>query len=151
MKKLMSILLAMALLGAITVTNVFAYDTDVIYSATLESEIDVDGDGETDGDISDETPFLLIVPDEITVDGAEDTVYIAGIVDTAVTVTVPEVVDLSDTAGNDLSANLDFGDGSLVLPISLTEVGRNNAEIKAEWINAPMSGSWTGNFLYSIS
>ena len=55
MKKLMSILLVAAMIFSFSLTA-FAYDTDVVYnSAEINREIDVDGDGETDGTITDET------------------------------------------------------------------------------------------------
>ena len=150
MKKLMSILLVAAMIFSFSLTA-FAYDTDVVYnSAEINREIDVDGDGETDGTITDETPYLLVVPQELAVDGAADTVYISGIVDTAVTVTVPSNVEMTDESGNNLSANVAMDSGSLVLPISLTEVGRGNTGIAATWTSAPLVGSWTGNFVYTV-
>lgn len=150
MKKLMSILLVSAMIFSFSLTA-FAYDTDVVYeSAEINMEIDVDGDGKTDGTITDETPYLLVVPEELTVDGAKDTVYISGIVDTAVTVTVPSEVEMSDDTVNKLAADIAMDSGNLVLPISLTDVGNANTGISATWSEAPLAGSWTGNFAYSV-
>lgn len=150
MKKLMSILLVSAMIFSFSLTA-FAYDTDVVYeSAEINKEVDVDNDGEVDGTITDETPYLLVVPKELSVDGSSDKVYISGIVDTAVNVSVPSDVEMSDEAGNKLTANVSMGSGTLVLPISLTEVGNANTTIAATWSNAPLAGSWTGNFVYSV-
>lgn len=150
MKKLMSILLVSAIISSFSLT-VFAYDTDVVYKASaINKEVDVDGDGKTDGTITDETPYLLVVPEELPVNGASKTVYISGIVDAPVTVSVPSSVKLSDEKGNNLTADISMGSGTLVLPISLTDVGSANTDISAAWSSAPLTGSWSGNFDYSI-
>ncbi len=150
MKKLMSILLASAMIFSFSLLA-FAYDTDVVYeSAEINEEVDADDDGEVDGTITDETPYLLVVPEDLSVDGDSDTVYISGITDTPVTVSVPSDVEMSDEAGNKLTADIAMDSGTLVLPVSLTEVGNENTGIAATWSAAPLAGLWTGNFAYFV-
>ena len=150
MKKFFAVILAIALVG---VTPLFAsaYDTDLEYSVSVNEEIDVNQDGTTDGIITDETPYLLMVPETLIVDGEKDTVYIAGIVDTDISISAPKNVDMVDDVGNHLSATVELDGGVLTLQHSVTEITYANSKIGSFWEAAPITGQWTGNFVYTVS
>ncbi|MDD6807253.1 MAG: hypothetical protein PUD72_02220 [Oscillospiraceae bacterium] len=150
MKKLLAVILAIALVG---VTPLFAsaYDTDLEYSVSVNEEIDVNQDGTIDGIITDETPYLLMVPETLVVDGEKETVYIAGIVDTDISIMVPQNVDMVDDVDNHISAIVELDGGVLTLQHSVTEITYANTDIGSFWETAPITGQWTGNFVYTVS
>lgn len=151
MKKIISVILAIGLTAALPVFA-SAYDTDLEYSVEVNREIDVDLDGEMDGTITDETPYLLMVPDKLVVDGDSDKVYIGGIVDSDVVVSAPESVDMLDDVKNAMAASVEMDGGTLTLVHSVTDVTYANTDIRSFWgDSAPITGQWTGNFVYTVS
>lgn len=102
--------------------------------------------------ISDETPYVVVVPESITVGDAES-VYIAGAVNGTVTLSVPSSAILTQEgkSENKISCSVQMGTGNrLVLPKSSTvQKVSDNLSVNFKG-KAPLVGNWNGNITYSV-
>jgi len=150
--KILPVLLALGMITTMAV-SASAYDTQVTYDTTAQGQaLDINGDGTTDMTLTDTVTYGIQVPASLTINGASDKAYVAGLTDTSVTLSAPTSVTLSDLKGNNLDAIVALGtDNTLKLNTSITSIGRVSADIASTWNNnAPQIGSWNGSFNYSV-
>jgi len=138
--RIFTALLALALICTMAVPAFAAeYDTDVSYIGAVDPGT---------------SSYTITVPASIVVDGAAGEVKIEGYTAQAVKITCANSVEMSDTAGNKLDANIKLADANdnayVQLPISLTAVGTSTGTVAATWDAAPQIGTWSGNLIYNV-
>ncbi len=119
-------------------------------SAITSQEVVIDGVSYT---ISDEIPYVIVVPETICV-GDTETVYIAGAVNGTVTLSAPTSITLTqqDQSENKISCFVEMGTGNKLhlTKSSTTQTVSCNLKVKFS-DTAPLRGKWTGNITYSVN
>jgi len=130
------------------------------YSVLTEDTFEELTTYEQDGELNNETEvifrssagepeYFITVPASLTVDGAAGDVSITGHTAQPVTITCPNTVEMTDALGNKLTANVLMD--PVVFPVSLFDKNTVTGSVKTTWDNAPMIGTWTGNFEYTVT
>lgn len=102
--------------------------------------------------ISDEIPYVVVVPESITV-GDADSVYIAGEVNGTVTLSVPSSTILTQEGKNEnkISCSVQMGTGNKLVLSKSTALQTVRDDIRVDFDGeAPLTGNWSGNITYSV-
>lgn len=102
--------------------------------------------------ISDETPYVVVVPKSINV-GDTDTVHIAGDINGTVTVSVPSFVTLSQEgkSENKISCSVEMGTGNRLVLSKSAALRQVSGNISVKFKDKePIVGKWSGNITYSV-
>lgn len=103
--------------------------------------------------ISDETPYVIVVPESINV-GESESVYIAGAVNGTITLKVPSYITLTEeeNQSNKISCSVKMGTENSFALDGKSDFKKATTDIRVDFADKiPIVGKWKGKLTYTLS